>query len=85
MVKPFSQKRTFVQRQLAVNRAPVLTLWAVVAEVLGRARRDSFQEFKKLHDPDAIVALSRPVWETHGLSKGQAKELAIRHFAPGKK
>jgi hypothetical protein len=29
---------TFVQRQLLVNRAPVLTLWAVVGEVLGGQR-----------------------------------------------
>jgi len=30
---------TFVQRQLLVNRAPVLMLWAVVGEVLGGQRQ----------------------------------------------
>ena len=57
---------------------------SIVAEALGHARRDYFQEFKRLHDPKAIAALARPVWETHGLSEGQAKELAIRYFAPRK-
>jgi len=57
---------------------------SIVAEALGCARRDYFQEFKKLGDPDAIAALSRPVWETHGLSKEQAKELAARYFVPRK-
>jgi Fe-S oxidoreductase len=57
---------------------------SIVAEALGCARRDYFQEFKKLGDPDAIAALSRPVWETHGLSKEEAKELAARYFVPRK-
>jgi Fe-S oxidoreductase len=57
---------------------------SIVAEALGCARRDYFQEFKKLGDPDAIAALSRPVWETHGLTKEQAKELAARYFVPRK-
>jgi len=57
---------------------------SIVAEALGCARRDYFQEFKKLGDPDAITALSRPVWETHGLSKEQATELAARYFVPRK-
>jgi Fe-S oxidoreductase len=57
---------------------------SIVAEALGCARRDYFQEFKKLRDPDAIAALSRPVWETHGLSEERAKELAARYFVPKK-
>lgn len=57
---------------------------SIVAEALGCARRDYFQEFKKLRNPDAIAALSRPVWETHGLSEERAKELAARHFVPRK-
>ncbi len=57
---------------------------SIVAEALGCARRDYFQEFKKLRNPDAIAALSRPVWETHGLNEEQARELAARHFVPRK-
>ena len=57
---------------------------SIVAEALGCARRDYFQEFKKLRNPDAIAALSRPVWETHGLSEERAKELAVRYFVPRK-
>lgn len=57
---------------------------SIVAEALGCAQRDSFQEFKKLGDPKAIAAVSRPVWETHGLSEEQAKELATKYFMPKK-
>jgi Fe-S oxidoreductase len=57
---------------------------SIVAEALGCARRDYFQEFKNLGDPDAIAALSLPVWETHGLTEEQAKELAARYFLPRK-
>jgi Fe-S oxidoreductase len=57
---------------------------SIVAEALGCGHRDSFQEYKKLGDPEAIAALSRPVWETHGLSEGQAREVAARCFGPRK-
>lgn len=57
---------------------------SIVAEALGFARRDDFQEFKKLGDPDAIAVLSRPVWKTHGLSEDRAKELAAKYFVPRK-
>ncbi len=53
---------------------------SIVAEALDCYRRDYFQEFKKLSNPDTIAALSRPVWETHGLSEEQAKDLAAKYF-----
>ena len=57
---------------------------SIVAEALGCAHRDYFQEFKKLGDPEAIAALSRPVWETHGLSEERAKEMAAKYFVSKK-
>jgi Fe-S oxidoreductase len=57
---------------------------SIVAEALGLAQRDYFQEFKKLSTPEAIAALSRPVWESHGLSEKDATELAIKYFFPKK-
>jgi Fe-S oxidoreductase len=57
---------------------------SIVAEALGCARPDSYQEFKKLGDPRAIAAASRPVWETYGLSEEQALGLAIKYFMPKK-
>ncbi len=57
---------------------------SIVAEALGCARRDFFGEFKKLADPSAIAAASRPVWETYGLREEQAKDLAARYFMPKK-
>ena len=57
---------------------------SIVAEALGLAQRDYFQEFKKLSTPDAIVALSRPIWESHGLSEEDAGGLAAKYFVPKK-
>jgi Fe-S oxidoreductase len=65
-------------------RLAVRNYISIVAEALGCPQRDYFQEFKKLRDPDAIAALSRPVWETHGLSEAQAKELAAKYFVSKK-
>jgi len=57
---------------------------SIVAEALGCAHRDYFQEFKKLSTPDAIVALSRPMGESYGLSEERAKELVTKYFMPTK-
>ena len=57
---------------------------SIVAEALGCGQRDYFQEFKKLGKPDAIAALSRPIWESHGLSEERAKELATKYFVSKK-
>ena len=57
-VLPLLSYITFVQRQLVVNRAPVLTLWAaVVAEVLG-------------FEHDEVLTLGRAVAELNAYSKG---------------
>ena len=57
---------------------------SILAEALGCAQRDYFQEFKKLGKPDAIAALARPIWESHGLSEERAKELAAKYFPSNK-
>ncbi len=57
---------------------------SIVAEALGCAHRDYFQEFKKLGTPDAIVSLSRPMWGSHGLSEEHAQGLATKYFVPKK-
>jgi len=57
---------------------------SIVAEALGCAHRDYFQEFKKLSTPDAVVSLSRPMWASHGLSEEQARGLVTKYFVPKK-
>jgi Fe-S oxidoreductase len=57
---------------------------SILAEAVGCAHRDYFQEYKKLSTPDAIVALSRPMWESYGLSEEHAKELVSKYFVPKK-
>jgi len=66
------------------SKLAVRSYISIVAEALDCYRRDYFQEFKKLSNPDAIAALSRPVWETHGLTEEQAKQLAAKCFMPRK-
>jgi hypothetical protein len=53
---------------------------SIVREALGCARRDYFQEFRKLSNLDAILDLSRPMWGSHGLREDQAKELVTTYF-----
>ena len=69
----------------AEGKLPVRNFISIVAEALGCSQRDFFQRFKKLGDADAIAAMSRPVWETHGLTEAGAKELAAKYFMPKKK
>jgi heterodisulfide reductase subunit D len=57
---------------------------SIVAEALGCAHRDYFQEFKRLGTPEAILALSRPMWGSHGLSEEHAKGLVTKYFVPKK-
>jgi len=63
---------------------PIQNYVSVMAEALGCAHRDYFQEFKKLNAPDSIAAISRPMWESHGLTEEQALTLARKYFAPKK-
>jgi hypothetical protein len=57
---------------------------SLLAEALGCAHRDYFQEFKKLSVPDTIVDLSRPMWESHGLTEEHAMRLATKYFVSKK-
>jgi heterodisulfide reductase subunit D len=54
---------------------------SLLAEALGRGRVDAYQAFKRLGDPDAIVALARSLGVARGLSDDQVRQLAAKHFA----
>jgi len=63
---------------------PVQNYVSMVAEAMGCAHRDHFQEFKSLNSIDAIVDLSRPMWGSHGLSEETAMRLAMQYFGQRK-
>ena len=63
---------------------PIQNYVSVLAEALGFAHRDYFQEFKKLNTPEGIVNLSRPMWESYGLTEEHALSLATKYFVAKK-
>jgi hypothetical protein len=73
----------FCTREWSKFAAPDLAVrhyLSIVAEALGVAAEDRFQRFWRIHDTDAIVAVSRPFWSSWGLSEETARWLAVRQF-----
>ena len=57
---------------------------SIVAEALGlETEHDQLGDFKKTTDLEEILDRSRDAWESHGLSREQARELASKYFADG--
>ena len=57
---------------------------SIVAEALGlETEPDQLGDFKKTADLEDILDRSRDAWESHGLSREQARDLAARYFADG--
>ena len=57
---------------------------SIVAEALGlETEHDQLRAFKKTADLEEILDRSRDAWESHGLSRKQARDLATKYFADG--
>ncbi len=57
---------------------------SIVAEALGlEPENDQFGDFKKMTDIEEILDRSREAWESHGLSREKAREVAQKYFAGG--
>ena len=54
----------------------------MLAEALGVAKPDRFSEYWRLADPQRIVEVSRPNWESWGMTDEEALRLAHRYFVP---
>ncbi len=57
---------------------------SIVAEALGlETEQDQLGDFKKTTDLEEILDRSRDAWESHGLSREQARDVASKYFADG--
>ena len=73
------------QREWSKFSSPRLAVreWmSLLAEALGVASEDRFSAYWHLADPDLVTALSRPEWESWGLTEDEALAAARRHFTP---
>ena len=65
-------------------RLTVRNYISIVAEALGlETEHDQLGDFKKTADLEDILDRSRDAWESHGLSREQARDLAAKYFADG--
>jgi transcriptional regulator with XRE-family HTH domain len=67
----------FASADLSVRHAVSL-----LAEALGCEHPDRRQAAALLGDPDAVVAQTRPIWTSWGISEDRAREIAHREFGP---
>jgi Fe-S oxidoreductase len=65
----------YASERLAVRHAV-----SILAEALGCANPDREQAAAQLGDPAAVVAQTRPIWQTWGMSEEEAFELARRQI-----
>ena len=65
-------------------RLTVRNYISFVAEALGlETEHDQLGDFKKTTDLEDILDRSRDAWESYGLSREQARDLAAKYFADG--
>ena len=55
---------------------------SIVAEALDCDHPDRVEAAYMLGDPDAVVAQTRPIWTSWGLTEDQAREIAHREYKP---
>jgi Fe-S oxidoreductase len=53
---------------------------SILAEALGCANPDRYQEYWKLYDSERVLQLTRPNWESWGLAEDEARLVAKKHF-----
>jgi hypothetical protein len=69
-------------QKFATDQVGVDHFISVLAEALGCQHPDRYHEYWRLRDPDAVVELARPNWESWGLTEADARRVAHKHFEP---
>ena len=68
--------------KFASDTLAIKSFISVLAEALGCARTDRYQELWRLNDPEAVVHRTRPYWESWGLTEDRARLIAYKNFHP---
>ncbi|NIK61418.1 (Fe-S)-binding protein [Kribbella shirazensis] len=61
---------------------PVMHYTSVLAEALGLSIPDRFQILWRLGDANKILQMTRPHWESWGITEPKAREMVTRYFVP---
>lgn len=69
-------------QKFASDRLQVRHFLSIVAEALGCAYPDRYQEYWHLHDAEKVLRLSRPYWKSWGLDEQAARVIAYKNFKP---
>lgn len=69
-------------QKLATGRLSIDHFISVLAEALGCAHPNRYSQYWQLHDPDQVVELARPNWQSWGLSETDARRIAYKNFEP---
>jgi hypothetical protein len=64
------------------DRLPILYYLSLVAEALGIHVPDRFQILWRTGDPDRILELTRPHWQSWGVTEPDAREMVKKFFVP---
>jgi hypothetical protein len=64
------------------ERVAVKHYMTMLAEALGCSRPDRYQQFWKLRNPAQVFELSRPYWESWGMSPQKARDAVNKTFEP---
>jgi hypothetical protein len=64
------------------DRLPIMYYQSLVAEALGIHVPDRFQILWRTGDPDKILELTRPHWESWGIAELEAREMVKKFFVP---
>jgi hypothetical protein len=64
------------------DRLPVMFYQSLVAEALGIRVPDRFQILWRTGDPDKILELTRPHWESWSIDEPEARDMVRRFFVP---
>jgi hypothetical protein len=68
--------------KFATERVAVRSYMSIVADALGVAHPDRFQECWRLGDTEKVLASTRPFWQSWGLDETKARSIAARFFEP---
>jgi hypothetical protein len=79
-IVPFDKYCHTEYSKLALRGVAVREYLSILADGLGCAQPDRFQELWRLHDPEQVVERTRSNWESWGVPEAKARAVAFRHF-----
>jgi len=83
VIAPVDKFCTREWSKFSADDVPVRHYLSIVADALGCAEPDRFQQLWRMGDTEAIVEATRPNWSSWGITETAARWLAVRQFDTG--